>query len=665
MEKSVLVVDDEIGIVKALSRVLTRFGFSVKTANNGEDALQLLQSWPCKVVLTDFRMPGMDGAELLANVKVRYPEIVGLVISGYSDFQSVRTLLNAGTAFRFLQKPWEDDELLSEMNTAFAYFFQRRYDKQISKMMLAAAEPLLELSMDGVILQANAAALTLLGNEIRQGGQKLANFVVAEDAEKVSSELFSIGHSAFVLLENRSEVELSCRLVGPHSCIIELSCVTAPALVNNVFDLPAMLNYTQLLQRIETYLQQQRTLALVTVKIRSFDVWSRAIGYAEAERTLDAIAEQLLASVSSLGELAFLANEQFVMLLPTPASEMQVLQKTTEVLSSITGDQQLDKRAIDFAVSYCLLPEDGNDPRTILNNLLLGNMLVAESTLRMFIRYDRQAIERKKHQLSLSQALHSAIEKDQLFLHFQPKYDVQQQALSGCEALIRWHHPELGMVSPALFIPLAEQQGQIIEIGYWVLRQAFQTLVRWDQQGIGVGKLAINISGRQLMEADFIAWVKNEIRVSGVKVSQLEFELTETFLLESFEECVGKLHILAEMGISIAIDDFGTGYSSLVYLNKLPAKVLKIDRSLIADIESSIQSQCLVANVVRLAHDLGLQIVVEGIETTEQLNVVQRMGCDTIQGYCISRPLSEQVYLALLASNEPMQTDPSFGGYDV
>lgn len=650
MEKSVLVVDDETGILKALSRVLSRSGYSVRTASCGADALTILQSWPCKVVLTDFRMPTMDGAELLAIIKQHYPDIVGLVISGYSDFQSVKTLLNAGSAFRFLQKPWEDDELLQQVDAAFNYFLQRRFDSQTHKMLLAASEPLLELSKEGTVLQANAAAIALLADDIHQGRDSLISFVAPEDADKITSTLFNVGHSVFVTLSSRAEIELSCRLVGPKSAIIELSYVTVPVLADNVFDLPTMLNYQQLLQLIHKYVQSTRALALVAVKIRSFDAWSRAIGYSETERTLESIAEQLLVSSASVGELAFLANEQFVIVLPAPATEMQVLQQINEILSSVTGHQQLAKGAIDFAVSYCLLPEDGNDPRTILNNLLLGNMLVAESAVRMFMRYDRQAVERKKHQLSLSQALHSAIEQEQLFLQFQAKYDLHKQALSGCEVLIRWRHPEFGMVSPSLFIPIAEQQGQIIEIGYWVLKQAFQALVNWNNKGIQIGKMAINISGRQLMEPDFIDWIKYYLAQSGVDATQLEFELTETFLLDNFDDCVNKLKVLSELGISIAIDDFGTGYASLAYLNKLPLNVLKIDRSLIVDVESNLQTQSLVANVVRLAHDLNLRVVVEGVETLDQLKLVQRMGCDVIQGYFIARPESEPGYIALLSS---------------
>lgn len=194
----------------------------------------------------------------------------------------------------------------------------------------------------------------------------------------------------------------------------------------------------------------------------------------------------------------------------------------------------------------------------------------------------------------------------------------------------------------------------MVDIGYWVLKTAFITAAKWRSQGIHFGKMAINISGRQLMEPDFIHWIKHHIQLTGVEPTDLEFELTETFLLNNLDDCAITLKTFAELGISIAIDDFGTGYSSLSYLNKLPINVLKIDRSLVLDIESNLNTESLVANVVRLAHDLNMKVVVEGIETLDQLNIVKVLGCDVVQGYCISKPQSEEEYLALLTSFESL-----------
>lgn len=653
MDKSLLLVDDDVGIIKALSRLLTRSGYTVKTAQSGEEALNALLSFDCKVVLTDFRMPYMDGGQLLSKIKRLYPDIVALVLSGYSDFESVKSLLNAGSAYRFLQKPWEDDELLDEVENAFTHYAKCLFQRQSQKMLLASSDALVEISYPSLISQANIAARKLLGETFVEG-RLLDDFWVESDRSRLHGQALSIGQSMSMRLLNHTELEVTCRLAGPSGVVLSFHPVTDGELLNAVFELPSLINYQQLVSLIGQYLNASRPMVLVVIKIRSFELWSRMIGYSEAQRTIERIALQLRNTMGESGQLALLANEQFVLCLPDVASEMNALQKAAAIIDPVTGQADVMLSQLDYAVSYCLIPDDGDDPRTVLNNLLLGNMMIAEDAVRMFMRYDKQAVERKKHQISLNQALFHAVEQGQLFLNFQAKFDVAEYALSGCEALIRWSHPDFGMVSPSLFIPLAEQHGQMVDIGYWVLKTAFITAAKWHSQGVQFGKMAINISGRQLMEPDFIHWIKHHIQLTGVEPTLLEFELTETFLLNNLDDCAITLNAIAELGISIAIDDFGTGYSSLSYLSKLPINVLKIDRSLILDIESNLNTESLVANVVRLAHDLNMKVVVEGIETLDQLNIVKYLGCDVIQGYCISKPQSEEDYLALLTSFESL-----------
>ncbi|GAA0553147.1 EAL domain-containing protein [Rheinheimera aquimaris] len=649
MERSLLIVDDEVGVLNALSRLLIRNGYTIKTANSAEKALAILKTYACKVILTDFRMPDNDGAALLALVRRQYPDIVALVISGYADFSSVRTLLNAGTAFKFLEKPWREDELLAEIELAFQHYEQHYFQKQTQKMMFDSTDAFIELSSSGQILCANPHAKKLLGRAEDINGKFLSDFVEAHDKEKVAVVSYMNGDSVPLTLWNSIELEVSCQLEGPTGVVLLLEPVAVGALINTIFDLPTLLDYRQLVSLIERQIEARSSVTLVALKVRSFDMWSSILGYNEAECALELVAEQLLTAVNKVGSLAFLANEQFVMCFPNLCSEMQVIKQISEILDYVRQHCNMAKRVVDFAVNYCLMPEDGNEPRAILNNLLLGNVMIAESSVRMFIRYDRQAVERKRYQLSLSQALHHVIRDKQLFLCYQPKFDLLKNSVSGGEALLRWRHPDFGMVSPSLFIPLAEQHGQIIDIGYWVLRNVFKTLSAWRDQGLNVGKMAINISGRQLMEQNFLHWVEHNITQTGVLPEQLEFELTETFLLDNFDDCIAKLKALAELGISIAIDDFGTGYSSLSYLYKLPVNVLKVDRSMVTDLDCNISTQSVLANVIRLAHDLHLEVVVEGVETTAQLDIVNRMGADLIQGYYISKPLSEQNYVKFLS----------------
>ena len=240
-------------------------------------------------------------------------------------------------------------------------------------------------------------------------------------------------------------------------------------------------------------------------------------------------------------------------------------------------------------------------------------------------------------------------------MYYQAKLDLHSNIIDSCEALLRWRHPELGFVSPALFIPIAEHDGQIIEIGLWVMRQACLTAVRWRQEQQPLARMAVNISGAQLAQSDFIAQVQRIFNDTGVDPSMLELELTESWMMQDLAQSAQALQALKSLGVRIAIDDFGTGYSSLAYLSRLPVDVLKIDRSLIQDLEANINTQSLVSNICRMAHALQVEVVVEGVETAEQLQLLRDMGCDLAQGYLVARPVAEAEFLPQLGSPGPIR----------
>jgi EAL domain-containing protein (putative c-di-GMP-specific phosphodiesterase class I) len=244
--------------------------------------------------------------------------------------------------------------------------------------------------------------------------------------------------------------------------------------------------------------------------------------------------------------------------------------------------------------------------------------------------------------------LFRAEELQQFELYFQAKLDLKHNQCCTAEALLRWRHPELGFVSPAVFIPIAEHDGQIIEIGLWVMRQACLTVKRWQQAQLPFSRLAVNVSGVQLLQADFISQVQRIFAETGVDPAMIELELTESWMMQDLATSAQVLQTLKALGVRIAIDDFGTGYSSLAYLSKLPVDVLKIDRSLIIDLESNMNTQSLVSNICRMAHALHVEVVVEGVENSEQLLMLQGMGCDTAQGFVIARPVPEAEFLQLM-----------------
>ena len=238
-------------------------------------------------------------------------------------------------------------------------------------------------------------------------------------------------------------------------------------------------------------------------------------------------------------------------------------------------------------------------------------------------------------------------------LAYQCKVDLQSHKIASAEVLLRWTHPELGSVSPAIFIPIAERDGQIHELGVWVIRNTLMQLVKWRDAGLDLPQMAVNISPIQLQQRDFIQNLLALVREFSVHPSHLQLELTETAVMEHLDFGLSQLQLLREAGFSIAIDDFGTGYSSLSYLTKLPVDVVKLDRSIVNDIEHSLATQSMVRNIIRMSHELGISLVAEGIETKEQHDLLTQMNCNYAQGYLYSKPIDAGRFLQL-ALQQPL-----------
>ena len=659
MLNKVLLVDDEISILRSLERLLVRSGYRVFTATSGADALLRLQQEKCQVIISDFRMPEMSGGELLANVKRLYPEAVCMVLSGYSDFQSVLQLLNSGTGFRFLQKPWEDEQLLQEIEAAFRLYRHNRSVRIRSQLMINSNGALLELSPEGVILRSNGAAQHLLGQTEAGLYRSLFSqwFQLSDSQQQVflqdihgSLEVSDLGDEACELHVQYKDAE--CTLVGFKRILQQ----EGPAGIYT----SALLDQHAVLQQLDSLLQQQRTFSVAAIRLKNFSDWADMLGFGEAGQLFENISQSLMQVSRPYGALAYLANELFILTMPAALTEVEVHQQLTEILQKVRQPFMHQSQVLRplFTVTYCMAPEDGDSGKLLLNNVLTSNRMHLHSPHAFFMRFSAGDADKKRQQLRISDALFRAVEHDQFELYFQAKLDLQHDRIQSCEALLRWRHPELGFVSPALFIPIAEHDGQIIEIGLWVLRKACMLATRWQQDQVPLTRIAVNISGVQLLQHDFIQQVQRIFQETGVDAATIELELTESWMMQDLAQSAAALQSLKALGVRIAIDDFGTGYSSLAYLSRLPVDVLKIDRSLIVDLESNINTQSLVSNICRMAHAMHVEVVVEGVENVEQLQILRGMGCDLAQGFLIARPVPEHEFLRQLQAS-PAATDRS------
>jgi EAL domain-containing protein (putative c-di-GMP-specific phosphodiesterase class I) len=250
--------------------------------------------------------------------------------------------------------------------------------------------------------------------------------------------------------------------------------------------------------------------------------------------------------------------------------------------------------------------------------------------------------------LTLENDLRSALERGEFSLNYQPIADCRSGKIIGMEALLRWKHPERGMISPALFIPLAEETGYIISIGEWVLRTACEQCRRWQKMGFPSLYLAVNLSSRQFHQKDLPASIYQILQDTGLNPASLGLELTEGLVMQQAEASVNTLRELKAMDIRISIDDFGTGYSSLSYLKRFPIDILKIDQSFVRDIPKDEDDAAIASTIITMAHSLGLRVVAEGVETVEQLKFMREHGCDALQGYYLSKPLPPEQFADFL-----------------
>jgi PAS domain S-box-containing protein len=303
---------------------------------------------------------------------------------------------------------------------------------------------------------------------------------------------------------------------------------------------------------------------------------------------------------------------------------------------------------ITASIGISLYPDDGDDIDDLLKNADAAMYQAKEKGRNNYQFYSKSLSASVLEALTVENELRRAIDLDQFVLYYQPKLDASTRTICGMEALIRWFHPEKGMIMPGRFIPLAETSDLILPIGEFSLRTACQQVKLWQDSGFKPMNVAVNVSGRQFSQTNLIDVVNDALQFSGISPQYLDLEITEGTIMRNPEEAIRTLHILKDMGIQIAIDDFGTGYSSLNYLKQLPLDFLKIDQSFVRNVSSSHSDRAIIRAVIAMAHSLNLKVIAEGVETQEQLDFLRMHECDEMQGYLFSQPVAAEAFSELL-----------------
>ena len=391
-------------------------------------------------------------------------------------------------------------------------------------------------------------------------------------------------------------------------------------------------------------------VAVMFLDLDRFKSINDTLGHDIGDELLKSVAARLQEVVRSADTVSRLGGDEFVIVLPdvvTVEDAQRVAEKVVEVLAPAVSIHGHELRATP-SIGISLFPDDGADAYTLMKSADTAMYHAKSEGRNNFQFFAPRMNEKATHFFNIEQRLRVALDEQQFSLHYQPVIDHHTRAVCAFEALVRWHDPIHGMISPADFIPVAEEAGLIIPIGEWVLMEAMRQNREWQQMGLPFLPIAVNLSPRQFRHRGLVESVRSALRDSGQPAHLLEIEITESALMHDTEEATEKLRELEAMGIRIAIDDFGTGYSSLSHLRRFPVHKLKIDQSFVRDLCSSKDDESIVAAILSLAHNLGLESVAEGVETEPQLELLVRHRCLRFQGYLFSRPLPAADIPALL-----------------
>jgi diguanylate cyclase (GGDEF)-like protein/PAS domain S-box-containing protein len=392
------------------------------------------------------------------------------------------------------------------------------------------------------------------------------------------------------------------------------------------------------------------SFAIVFLDLDGFKFVNDTQGHHAGDLLLKEVAARITACVRKSDTVARMGGDEFEIILSRinePADAACIVRK---VISEVNKPYTLGEHQSSVGVSagISIFPTDGENTETLIKNADMAMYKVKEHGKNDFMFYNAEMDKAITERMNLEVALKTALERNEFQLHYQPQIDIKTGRIVGCEALIRWRHPEMGLVSPVRFIPLAEEVRLIIPIGQWVIATACRQNMAWQKAGFPPQRISVNLSVKQFQQKDLVGSIKAVLDETGMPPRYLDVEITESCIMRGVEESIRTMQQIKDIGVNISIDDFGTGYSSLVYLKRFPIDILKIDQNFIKNCVSDAADAVITSTIISMSHSLNIMVIAEGVETVEQLELLRVFGCDEVQGYIFSRPVPAEEFTKLL-----------------
>ena len=420
---------------------------------------------------------------------------------------------------------------------------------------------------------------------------------------------------------------------------------------------------TQLPNRNLLYSQLERALVnarkrglkfgVLSLDLDGFKVVNDTFSHRIGDELIQQVAERIKSTIPQSACLYRLGGDEFVIVQEHASGIDELVDIAQTVIKHSIKTYPVSKMEmmITASIGIACYPQHGDSIDHLLKNADAAMYRAKSISHNSYFIYEEAMADTIRAHLTLGGGLRKAIEEEQFELFYQPKIRLADKATVGAEALIRWMHPELGMISPDQFIPLAEESGLILPLGEWVIRRACRQLKEWREQGFPAISLSVNLSGRQFMQSDLVEMVTQVLAETGVDPRCLELELTESMLMADAQQTIEKLHAFRKLGLTLSIDDFGTGYSSLAYLKKFPIQTLKIDRSFVNDLGTDSDDEAIVKATIAMANSLNLKVIAEGVENNSQIAVLNDYNCEEVQGYLFARPMNNGDFSSYMNSH--------------
>ena len=683
---SILVADDEPRLLKTLADLLRSRGFEVSEAHGGRQACEQLHRQAFDLALLDLNMPELDGFQVMAETGRLQPDCGVIVVSGESSFSTVSRALRRG-ALDYIRKPFDPEELLATVEGVLGKqsliraheMVQSRLEKsEALHRYIVNSSPDIVFMLDetGHICFINNKVESLLGYQPSElCGQHFRHILDDRDVARGTYALQGPNISA----DNPRVLEVRLKTRGsrkatrhfeitafpvdpqtwPQTGKTQGGCTGQPARYYGIArdvterkEAEAFINfqaYHDLLTRLPNRAlfkdrlelaitharRSQQKLAVMFLDLDRFKVVNDTLGHAMGDRLLQAVTHRLEKCLRRGDTLSRFGGDEFTLLLPSIHGNDDARNIARKLINALKAPFQLGDHEVFVGVSIgiSVFPEAGETMDLLIQNADIAMYNVKARGKDGYRFYSDSMSINTANRLSLERDLRLALERNELRVFYQPQVCSRSNRVVGLEALVRWQHPERGLLYPGDFLPLAEETRLVGKLSEQVIDQACRDVGRWISSGHSDLRLAVNLSPSQVEHPRFVETLMNRVAAHNFPADNLEIEITENVIMNDLEQISRKLKELAATGVRIAIDDFGTGYSSLNYLHRLPIHTLKVDQSFVKAIRSGEDGACIVNAIIAMAHGLKLEIVAEGVETDDQLAYLKSLGCHQVQGF--------------------------------